>query len=95
MNKQKEDAINVWYRFDIGIPGETYIDERGRERPTIKTIYGVCRFNKQDLSLEFEEDQTDPYFLSNPLPYKNGCWSRMLACHKRNYYPDKECYACG
>ena len=94
MIKQKENETYVWYQFKQEIPGEFYINEKGKRR--LKTIskVGVFKFNKKSEILEFDIQKTDLYFLDYPR-IKYQCLYVMKQYNKEKFFPEKTCYASG
>ena len=64
MHKLNENDIEFSYKIETDIVVEVYINEKGKTRGRIKTIFAYCIFNKLNENFEIDAMQSDPYLLN-------------------------------
>lgn len=87
MDKKGETDGDVEYLFSTTVPGEWYLNERGKKRREVIIKTGLCRFTKADQNLIFVEQETDEYFLNRTYEWVM-MRGRLIRCQKEGSFPD-------
>jgi hypothetical protein len=87
MNKKQETSDYVEYQFSTTIAGESYINERGRERVRLETKEGICTFNKITGDFHIDQARTDYYF-NNRSSEKVMMYGKLKKYQGLDFFPD-------
>src|SRR5437016_5681342 len=94
LNKKEETLEDVWYYFYSTIAGETYLNDRGRERVHLVEKKGLCVFDKKAETLLIDWTQTDNYFKDRTLEQAMMQY-KLTKYNQINNFPDMADIATG